>query len=32
MNRVLLSMALMLLSSTAAFADTHYHVGVDGLP
>ena len=32
MNRVLLSMALMLLSSTAAFADAHYHVGVDGLP
>jgi hypothetical protein len=32
MNRVLLTMALMLISSTAAFSDTHYHVGVDGLP
>ena len=32
MNRVLLTMALMLISNTAAFADTHYHVGVDGLP
>ncbi len=32
MNRVLLTMALILMSSTAAFADMHYHVGVDGLP
>lgn len=32
MNRVLLTMALMLLSSAAAFADTHYHLAVDGMP
>jgi len=32
MNRVLLTLALMLLSSAAAFADTHYHLAVDGMP
>ncbi len=32
MNRVLLTMALMLLSSAAAFADTNYRLAVDGMP
>ncbi len=32
MSRILLTMAMMLMCSSAAFADTHYHVGVDGMP
>ena len=32
MNRVPLTLALMLLSSAAAFADTHYKLAVDGMP
>lgn len=32
MNKFTITMAMLLISSSAAFADTHYHVGVDGMP
>lgn len=32
MKQIFLATALMLLGSLSAFADTHYHVAVDGLP